>query len=367
MELRWGYWVNKEVFLHVNGKRYHGWQDIQIEKSLSALCGAFQMRLIDTDPDNKTNWTLKMGSDCEVYIDNKLLLTGYIEDINLEYSKDNHTIVVAGRDKLGDLVDCNRSFDQRREWLNQSVVNIIRSLCAPFGITVIADMGVLKSANKIETQYCFNEGDTVYETIRRLCNKHNIVPVTYGDGKLVLAAIGNSRAKDRLQTGVNILRGSLRRSNRERFSDYYLKGFSMGFDEKTVSDYVHPKGKARDQLIKRYRPYTIIEDNNTSYGDCSLRAKAEAAFRAGSSIVYEYDVAGWLQSTGDIWQINSLVPVVDSVLALSDVMLIDQIRFTQGDEGQITTLQLTIPGKYSAEADIAKMKTELDIFSQLGL
>lgn len=351
----------------MGGRKYNGWQDIHIEKSLSALCGAFQVRLVDTDFENKANWSLVMGEECKVYINDQLLITGFIEDINIEYDKDSHAISVAGRDQLGDLVDCHRAFEQSREWLNQSVLSIVTSLCNPFGFSVEVDSSATTAANKREATFGFNDGDTVYETIRRLCRKHYILPVTYGDGKLVLTRTGNTRAKDRLQTGINILRGALRRSNRERFSHYYLKGFSIGFDEKTLSDFTHPKGDARDQLISRYRPFLLLEDTNTSYGECSIRAKAEAALRAGNSFTYEVEVPGWLQSDGSIWQINNLVQLTDPILAVDELLLIDQIRFVQSDLGQLTTLQLCTPEKYKAEADLEKAKTGLDIFAQLGI
>lgn len=363
----WRCLVNNEVYLLVGGTKYKGWQDVHVEKSLSALCGAFQVHLINTDMTDKTYWSLIMGDECQVYINDQLLITGFIEDINIEYAKEKHAIVVAGRDKLGDLVDCNRAFGQSREWVNQSVLSIIRSLCKPFGFTVVVDSSVQSEVNKREEQFGFNEEDSVYETIRRLCRKYYILPVTYGDGKLVLTRTGSTRTTDALQTGVNILRGALRRSNRERFSHYYIKGVSLGFDEKTISDFTHPKGDARDQLIQRYRPYTIVEDVNTSTGGCSLRAKAEAALRAGNSIVYEFEVPGWLQSDGSLWRLNQLVQITDPILALDDVMLIDQLRFTQGDAGQLTTIQVCLPDKYKTEADLAKAKTGLDVFAQLGI
>lgn len=360
--------MSTNIYLRVGGRKYSGWQDIHIEKSMSALCGAFQVRVIDTGELQEDRWPLVMGQACDIYIEEQLVLSGYIEDINIEYDAGKHSIVIAGRDKLGDLVDCHRAFDQKREWVDYKIVNIIKAMLAPFGFAVLVDASATVTANKVEAQFGFNDGDTVFETIRRLCRKHYIIPITYGDGKLTLTRAGSVYANDPLQSGVNVLRGGLRRSNRERFSHYYLKGFSIGFDEKALSDFTHPKGDARDQLIARYRPFVIIEDANTSFGECTTRAKAEAALRAGSSVVYEYDVAGWLQSNKNIWQINQLVRVTDPVLGLlQEDLLIDQIRFVQGAEGQITTLQLCTPEKYKAEADLEKAKSKVDVLTQLGL
>ena len=360
--------MNSTVYLRTGGKKYSGWQDIQIEKSMSALCGAFQVRVIDSGEIDASRWPLVMGQDCEIFIEDQLVLTGFIEDINIEYGANQHSILIAGRDKLGDLVDCHRAFEQKREWLNYRVINIIRALVNPFGFSVTVDVSAEAAANKVEGQFGFNDGDTVFDTIRRLCRKHQIVPLTYGDGVLVLSRAGSTFAVDALQSGINILRGGLRRSNRERFSHYYLKGISIGFDEKTLSDFTHPKGDARDQLIARYRPCVIIEDANTSFGECSARAKAEAALRAGSSVVYEFDIAGWLQTDKSLWQLNHLVSVTDTLLGLNETdLLIDQLRFVQGDEGQITTIQLCLPEKYKAEADLETMKSKVDNDPLAGL
>lgn len=360
--------MNSTVYLQIGGLTYSGWQDVQVEKSMSALCGAFQVRMVDTGEIDAGRWPLTMGEECNLYIDSILMLSGFTEDINIEYDGANHAIMVAGRDKLGDLVDCHRAFDQKREWVGQTVLRIIKSLLTPFGFEVVVDSSVAASAAKVEDLFGFNDGDTVFETIRRLCHKHQIMPITYGDGKLVLTRTASQKSTDALQSGVNVLRGGLRRSNRERFSHYYLKGVSIGFDEKTVDDFTHPKGEARDQLIKRYRPFAIIEDTNTSFGECTTRAKAEAAYRAGSSVVYEFEVPGWLQSDGSVWQLNRLTTVRDTVLGLDgDELLIDQLRFVQGDQGQVTTIQLCTPEKYKAEADLSKAKSKLDDYALLGL
>ncbi len=357
--------MNNEVWLSVGGKKYAGWQDVQVEKSISALCGVFQVRLIDTRPFNKDDWPIHMGDSCSVYVGDQLLVTGYIEDLNVEYDKESHMIAIAGRDALGDLVDCHRAVGQRREWVSQTPAAIVKSLVAPFGIPVEIDPSAVGAANSREEMFSMNEGDTVFETMRRVCGKHQIQLITHGDGKLLLTRSGTERACDRLESGMNILRSALKQSDRDRYSHIYVKGVSIGFDEKTLSDFSHPRGDARDQLIRRYRPYVVVEDTNASLGNCSGRAKAEVAVRAGRSRVFEVDVPGWLQSNGQAWRLNQLVQVKDPVLDINSTLLLDQIRFTQGDEGQIATLQLCSPEKYKAEADLEAMKTKFDPLQQM--
>lgn len=355
--------MNSQLRLIVNEKAYTGWQDIQVEKSLSALCGAFQVKLVDTRPVKTEEWPIRMGDSCAVYIDDLLLVTGYIEDINLEYDNASHSIVIAGRDKLGDLVDCYRAEGQAREWVNQSSLAIIKALCSPFAIEVVVDPQVAEPLAKVDTNFGINDGDTVFETIRRLINKCHVLAVTHGDGRLLLTRTGTERAAGILKTGANVLRGTLKQSNKDRFSTYYVKGTSIGEDLKALTDFVQPHGKARDQLINRYRPLVIIEDTATSSGECALRAIAESAIRAGNSRVWEYDVAGWKQPDGTLWKLNQLVQVYDPVFGtLGDSLLAEQIRFVQGDEGQVTSIQLCSPQKYIAQVDLKleKTKTKFD-------
>jgi prophage tail gpP-like protein len=45
------------------------------------------------------------GNTCQIFIGSKVVLTGYIELINIDGSADSYTITFSGRDRLGDLVD----------------------------------------------------------------------------------------------------------------------------------------------------------------------------------------------------------------------------------------------------------------------
>jgi prophage tail gpP-like protein len=357
-----------EVLLKVSGRQYSGWKEVHIEKSLEAICGAFEVALADTSPLDKSQWPLKMGDVCTLYIDNALILTGYIEDINLAYGAGMHEIRIAGRDKTGDLVDCYRGGDAVRMWENQTVAQLVRNLCQPFGISVVVQSSAAVSAAKQEVLFTANEGDTVFESIRRLCYKHHVVPMTHGDGILRLTKNGTSYSYDRIETGLNVLRGTLTQSNRERFSDYFSKGIGFSFDTAESKMYLRPSGDARDSLIRRYRPYVFLEETNVLGGDCKNRAKAEAAFRAGKSRTLEYDVPGWLQSNGEPWYLNSLVQVRDDVLGMNGSWLLDAIRHVvSSEQGSITTLGLVSPEKYKAQAELQKTATEFDaLFAALA-
>ena len=142
----------------------------------------------------------------------------------------------------------------------------------------------------------------------------------------------------------------------ERYSDYFVKGQGQGTDERTVRETTHPKGDARDTVIKRYRPLTVLAEGAAVHGTCVSRAKWESQLRAGASRVYEYTVAGWGQATGIPWQVNTLVDVKDTVFDLKQELLIGGIIYALNNaEGEIATLQLCHKEKYTADAELAKI------------
>ena len=116
-----------EIILKVNGKSYGGWTSATVEKSMFNLTGAFGLAATDIYPGQSAKWNIKLGDQCSVEINGQTIITGYIEDIPIDYDATSHNIQIGGRDKTGDLVDC--SFDgDANEWDRLTVVNVIKEI-----------------------------------------------------------------------------------------------------------------------------------------------------------------------------------------------------------------------------------------------
>ncbi len=346
-----------DIVLKIDGKEFTGWTGATVEKSLFHMSGAFGLTATDIFPGNAEKWGLGMGDECEVIIDDQTLITGYIEDIPILYDAISHNIQIGGRDKTGDLVDCS-FVGTSTEWLEQTVGNIIENLCLPFGIQVNIDDSAAAQVNtKIADDISFkiNEGESTFDTIFRLCKMKGILPVSYGDGRLVLTRTGTEKVNDFLELGKNVLSGNIDQSNKERFQTYIVRGQGEKTFWNKVED-ISSKGEATDNIIKRYRPFVILSESKTVSGSALDRAEWERNTRAGKSRIIEYEVQGWTQSNGEVWPLNALVKVKDDFLGIDGkTLLIASISFSlDSDSGSRTRLTLVHPKTHALNPQVVR-------------
>lgn len=341
--------MNDEIVLNVKGRSFRGWTSVIVEKSMRQMAGSFGLSTTDIFPGEPEKWKIALGDECVVEINGQKVVTGYIEDIVIDYDKETHNIQFGGRDRTGDLVDC--SFDDpAKEWIGLSIKEITERICTPFDIDVVVDSSVLEDANAVYPDSVkANEGETAFDLITRVCLMKAILPVSYGDGKLTLTRAGTGyKVYDVLIPGKNILKGNLDNSNKDRFQTYIVKGQGGGKDIKTIFDFITaPVGRATDNIINRYRPTIIFAEQKSDAGRCLKRAEWEMSNRAGASRSINYEVQGWTQSNGKLWPLNAMVQINDKILgALNKSLLISDLSFSINESGTITRMKLVHPDTF---------------------
>jgi prophage tail gpP-like protein len=346
-----------EIVLVVEGLRYQGWKEIEVVKSINNLATTFGFLISDKYPGDPNRWPIKLGQSCSVEI-NKVdavkfestkIAQGYIEEVDIRYDAGSHSLNFSGRDITGDLVDCCHYYDDYpNEWKKQSIYSIVDSLCSRFDIPVIVDPTVTTDSAHVIPSFKNNEGDRVVDLIARACMTKAILPVSYGDGKLTLTRAGlTRRAADTLKSGVNILSGHCILSNLDRHSEYVVKGYGIGNDDKDLASIVQPQGVADDNVILRHRPLVLLAEAATTNKGCEDRARWESRVRMGQSRLYSYDVQGWTQTTGDIWPLNGMVRVEDDLFGIEEELLIGEVTYRLSeDEGRKVRLTVVDPSSY---------------------
>ena len=352
------------IVINIAGKTFDGWKALEISQGIEQLCGSFAMRYSDRYTNNTSDHSFTIGDSCTIDINNHRLLTGYIEEIESEYSESSHDLQVRGRDKLGDLIDCcHWGQKYQQEFISQSVLSIVKKLCSPFGIEVIADAtatsAVAKKMGDEENPFKPNEGDTILDTLVRICKINALLPVTYGDGKLYLTRGRATVSKTSLKRGVNIKSGTLSQSNIDRFSDYIVKAVQTE-DGETAVEEGGPQGYKKDKSITRHRPTVILTEEAIDNGTANNIANWEAVRRAGKSIEYQYTVTGWLKDDGAPWMINEQIPVYDPYHRLfNNNLLCTKVSFTMGEnDSSLTILTLMHSDAYKLEAIPEKIDSD---------
>lgn len=341
--------------LAVNGKLYGGWKDMRVNAGIETISGDFDLNYFYSW-DGQQPLPINDGDACEIRMGDDVVLTGYVDDANESLDAESHEMQVTGRDKTGDLVDCS-AVHKPDQWSGQTLQAIAAILCKPFGISVKAETGTGAPFPTVKVQ----PGETAFAIIERLCRMRAVLPVSDGKGGLLLAAAGKGgKAYSALVEGENILAISKKKSQKDRFSEYIVKGQQSGLaalgggnvevisaDGAVTTRAAAPaSGRARDAGITRYRPLVIISEGEASGQSPQTRALWEATVRAGRGLRVEVTVQGWRQGNGELWRPNQFVEVKSRTLGLDDTLLIAGCGYSGNDSGTITALSLARPDAF---------------------
>lgn len=357
--------INKIVLI-VDGIEYGTWKNIKVHQSLDQMAGAFAFVTSNKHSGDNREWKIKIGSNCKVQVDGQTIVDGYIDEILNRYDSEGHEIQFLGRDRTSDLVDCSfidPDNEKKNEWKDSTLLDIIKDLCSPFGIDVIADATASIDASVVIPVFNIESGTTVSENIRSLCNMAGLLPITSGNGDLTITRSGTNTTNDAIETGVNVKSFSGIYDNKNRYSKYVVKGQDnpTPFLSKLL-DITEPSGEALDNVITRYRPLIVLPEKKVNVSEAEKRARWEASTRAGKSRVISYTVVGWTQTNGDAWPLNGVVHVKDKINNINQNYLISELTFSlDGETGTTTELTLKSQETYNIlRTPITKIKTVFD-------
>ena len=332
---------SNQVEIRVGGKRYGGWKSVLITSSIEQVARAFALEVTENFPGNTAFTALQTGELVQVYIGEDLVCTGYITSTPIRYDGKTITVQVQGKSRTVDLVDCcppsaayappaasanlwsevkgksgkaqaapAAAAKPQTSWKNLPAGIIIEELAKPYGITLT----ISAESNEVKT-HTVNPGETVFESIKRLITKDNLVLTDDEAGNLVLVEPGGAgQATDALELGGNILKASARFDASARFSHYVALGQHAGTDEDFGRTAAEDKGVAVDPEVKRFRLKVLKDSGQASLKTAGDRARFEANFQAARFRAVTYTVQGWRQSDGSLWRPNTKVIVRDQTL-----------------------------------------------------
>nr|BDD45835.1 tail protein [Gammaproteobacteria bacterium] len=329
--------MSDQISLRINGTDYSGWTKVAITRSIDSVCGSFDLTLTERwEGASDRPPQVRAGDECEVYCDDDLVLTGFVDDALPAYNATQHSISVRGRSKARDLVDCGRP---ARQWQNQTLLQLARALADPFGITVRADTDVGAAFERPAIE----PGQTAFEFLEKLARQRGVRFISDPDGTLVITGVGSTRVADTLELGRNIRSASGSFSMRDRFHTTTVLGQRAGTSWAHSEASAQMSGSAVDDDVDKRRVHYLVAENAADTADCRRRAswKRNTAYGRGRALTYT--VYGWRNTQG-LWLPNTRVPVYDRWMGFDgDEFLIASLRYRLDDEGRRTELQLMPP------------------------
>ena len=354
------------VTLRVDGKIYEGWQRARVTRSLRDIAGDFELRLTRKWKSSSTKaieLSIKPGMPCTLHCGNDLLLTGYIDEFIPSYDAESVEWIVQGRSKTGDLVDCSAIY-KSGQWQSATLDRVAKDICSPFGIDVVVECDVGAAFVRVAIE----QGETCFELLDRLAKQRGILLTTNEAGSLVLTQASNSPMNAALRLGENILAARGQFSQRDRASQWIVKGSSYGggstWDDTAPATIGGQKATITDPDITRYRPRIIIAEDVTTAEGASRRGQWQKQRSLGEGTQTEITVAGWRidglrGDAGALWRINRLVPIKDELQGLDVTWLIVSVTFIEDDkQGREAVINLMPREAMLIPAEVAKKQTK---------
>jgi len=346
------------VVLFIKGQKYTGWQTVQITKNLQAVSAGFSLS-VSENANRKTpsEFILSIpvypGDACAIELNDQRIMTGYVDKVSPSFDSSQHGLSISGRDKTGDLVDCS-IINTPGEFNQLTLDRIVAILCKPFGIAVKVETDV---GEPIEV-FSIQPGESVWEAIERAMRLRGVLIVSDGDGDVVIVQ-GNSkqeknkRAATALIQGENILSASAEFNHSDRFSLYKVQATAPWSDDLPAELANAIEGEAKDKALLRYRPKIIKAEAAGSTAQAQSRAQWEAVVRAGRSGTYQITTPGWTQVNGELWSVNTRVPVKSKGLSIEGDLLITGVTFSKNNQtGTTTQLTLMRPDAFEPKPEI---------------
>jgi len=341
------------VVLFINGQKYTGWQTVQITKNLQAVSAGFTLSVSDKNnalikrlPSHSVS--IRPGDACVIELEGQRLITGYVDKVSPSFDSTQHSLSISGRDKTGDLVDCS-ILNTPGEFNQLKLDRIVSILCKPFEIAVKVKTDV---GEPIEV-FSIQPGESVWEAIERAMRLRGVLIYSDGFGDVVIINRKKTRTATALIQGENILSASAEFNHSDRFSVYKVEATSPWSDDLPAELANAIEGIAKDKNILRYRPKIINAEAAGSTAQAQTRAGWEAVVRAGRSGTYQITTPGWTQVNGELWSVNTLVPVKSDWLSIDGDLLITGVTFSKNNQtGTTTQLSLMRPDAFEPKPEI---------------
>lgn len=320
--------------LFINGVKFTHFTRGFVKLSFEQAASQFEFSYADLRENLDDVWPIRAGDACEIRLRKQLLVTGYIDDIAVQYEADRVEFTARGRSKLGDLVDSSAHY-KRGRWSSATLEEIATNLVEPFdGIEVEVDP--VKGYNARFKHFAIDQGESVMETISRAARPRGLHPVSTPKGNLRLMSAGQDTLDYELHYGVNIIRGERLDSHLSRHSAYFLRGQSPGDDEADRETITQEEAAIFDANILRYRPLLLVGSGHQGRAALKRRAIWERNRRAGQGERVIYRVDGFGPDDTSLWMPGPLVRIFDRRLQVDGALLLIACAYTfaaEGDEG----------------------------------
>ena len=340
----------------VRGQKFRDWTSVEVSRSMDDFTATYFSLGIAESSETAGGWPalkLKPGDPCVINLAGKKATDGFINVRQAAYNARAHGVTVAGRSKLGDIVDSS-VVAKNGEFKNYNYEQIVRSVLNPFGIKLKLEAQP-EGGGKLPTVN-IQFGETVHQLVERLTRMVNLHLMDDEDGNLVATkAQGGSVAE--LVEGKNI------KAANATLSDHNVFSPNVGVQQQTGNDKVwgdearNSSATVENPSVQRYRPNKFLTEEPGDKDAMKRRVQREVDAQIGDSLIGTIVVQGWLQDNRTLWlnRVGKLIVVKSPMLFPgkngSQLVGVKAVSCGQDESGTISTISICLPQALGATAN----------------
>lgn len=364
----------------INGKKYNLYQSFRFSRDIENNVGAFSFTASDRSPQSDGIFA---NDEIRIMYKDQVVMTGWIDDIDMKGGLDGRIVEVSGRDQLCDLVDSSIPDDAKVSTGSPSLMSVcqqvMRSLGLPYNIYDTTKDGA--GSLPVKNQKVADAGEMAMGFLAKLAARHQVWLVADENSNLKIMRAGESKSDLRLfylidkPNNTNIINANYRidlsqlyrriRVVSQTAAAYetveYTKGkatdgdsvftaptaATTGTKRKRVSDGTHIFGEATDTFARPTRYLEIRASEVMTNADCQKRAQDEVNSRHAKAFSYTAEIAFFESRKGNILRLGDVVGLVDEVRNVKGFMIVGGFDVTFDiDGGTKVTVRLAPPEAY---------------------
>lgn len=343
----------------VGGTVYSRALSVSVSRDVRNFLGWFQ---ITSSPSEFNNLPIKSGDKVQIINGQRdILLTGFVESIDIRYSAGDHQIVASGRDITADLVDSTLRVKQYRGPIKfDGFVNRVMSEQGlVFPLIVESDQVGEIGKDEILTG---ETGQGVMDFLEVYARRAQLVLTSGPTGTVNIIRAGKSTVQQSIinipgNPLTNVVECSMRLNNSYRYSEYSCTSqlsVVAGTVDAETETVINQRGLAEDKGARKGRFFEFEAERSMDSNVLSDRAKLESNLRQARAISYSAKFANIFPE----FEINKKVRIDDTICGMRGSFLIASVKHSFDlQSGAVTEIEVTSPNAYSLEADLNEIQS----------
>ncbi|WP_439258307.1 phage baseplate assembly protein [Lonepinella sp. BR2271] len=346
-----GYPFNNEIVVEIDGKQHKNWASYDIDSDFLIPADAFSFELGKGSDDNVV--ADYSGQSALVKINGETVLTGIIDSVQHEISKQGRRLSLSGRDRAGILLDCSAPQVNVK---GLTVLAAVKKLVEPLGITQVK---LKAESNPTLDKVDIEVGESAWDAIIHCANSAGLHCWFEPEGVLVVggadyssppvATLCCSKNGDR----NNFSQASLMFDVSQQFSEVTFlaqRHGRSGDSNKNDLKWVY-----RDPEVAVYKPKTVVVPDVEDLTALQKWAKKYLSDSQLEGFTLTITVPDHKTQSGVLWVPGQRVHVICEEFGLDGIFFLMGRRFMLSRQGgSQTELRFKQDGVWTPDAYVAK-------------